>query len=118
MFDYARSDTHFLLFVYDKMRNELLERNGPETFPLQDVLKRSEETCLRTYVKEIYDPSGSGRNGWANILQKWHSTLNDFQLVVFKALHLWRDQLARELDESPRYVMLYNQKKPTLKQVH
>lgn len=28
MFNYARSDTHFLLFIYDHLRNELVEKSG------------------------------------------------------------------------------------------
>lgn len=34
MFFYARSDTHFLLYIYDMIRNELVEksdRSTPET---------------------------------------------------------------------------------------
>jgi exosome complex exonuclease RRP6 len=102
MFDYARSDTHFLLYIYDRMRNLLLERGFGKFDLLQAVLNKSQETCLRTYSKEIYDPSGSGRNGWSNLIQKWHSSLNYLQLSVFKSVHKWRDELAREQDESPR----------------
>lgn len=31
MMDYARSDTHYLLYVYDMMRNALYDRSNPET---------------------------------------------------------------------------------------
>jgi exosome complex exonuclease RRP6 len=102
MFDYARSDTHFLLYIFDRMRNLLLERGGGQSEYLEIVLKKSEETCLRTYSKELYDPFGSGKNGWANLLQKWHTSLNDLQQSVFRAVHKWRDQVAREEDENPR----------------
>ena len=105
MFDYARSDTHFLLYIYDRVRNLLIEHGSDGNNLLHDVLKNSEQTCLRTYTKEVYDATGSGKNGWSNLLQKWHSPLNNLQLSVFKTVHQWRDQTAREQDESPRYFM-------------
>jgi len=108
MFDYARSDTHFLLYIFDRMRNLLLERgNGQREF-VESVLQKSEKTCLRTYLKELYDPLGSGKNGWANLLQRWHTSLNDLQQSVFKSVHKWRDEAAREEDESPRYILSNN----------
>jgi exosome complex exonuclease RRP6 len=104
MFDYARSDTHFLLYIYDRMRNLLLERAEGRGESVEVVLRKSEDTCLRTYQKELYDPMGSGKNGWNNLIQRWHTSLNDLQLLVFKAIHQWRDEVAREEDESTRCV--------------
>jgi hypothetical protein len=38
------------------MRNELVDRSDPETKHLLAVVQsRSEQTCLKQYVKEIYD---------------------------------------------------------------
>ena len=103
MLDYARSDTHFLLYIYDSLRNALLDRAGGEDSLIRLVLKNSEETALRTYEREIYDlESGSGPGGWDTLASKWNKVLSGMQLLVFKAVHAWRDRVAREEDENTR----------------
>ncbi|XXH02026.1 exosome nuclease subunit [Hypoxylon texense] len=109
MFYYARSDTHYLLYVYDMMRNELLEQSTEE--PTQNlirrVLDRSKDTSLRRYETSAYDAEGGmGPFGWFNLLIK-HSAgkLSNEQFAVFRALHKWRDETARREDESALYVM-------------
>ncbi|KAF9918488.1 exosome nuclease subunit [Lobosporangium transversale] len=107
MFNYARSDTHFLLYIYDRMRNALLDKSNPTTHNLlHATLQRSAETALRVHEKEVYDAEGGdGPNGWRNMYSKWNRALNTMQFAVFKALHAWRDQTARDEDESIRYVL-------------
>ncbi|KAF9116697.1 exosome nuclease subunit [Mortierella sp. AM989] len=107
MLSYARSDTHFLLYIYDRMRNALLDKSNPATHNLlHATLLRSAETCLKRHEKEFYDAeSGEGPNGWRNMYSKWNRALNNMQFAVFKALHAWRDQTARDEDESIRYVL-------------
>ena len=51
---YAREDTHYLLYVYDRLRLQLLARDGGQQL-LQDVLDRSAAVSLRTYTKPAYD---------------------------------------------------------------
>jgi exosome complex exonuclease RRP6 len=123
MLEYARSDTHFLLFIYDNLRNALLDRaqsraqspvsgeppaNAAHVL-INEVLSRSEGTALRTYEKEVYDTeNGSGSNGWDILAKKWNKgafLVPGPQRSVFCAAHSWRDAVARELDESPRYVL-------------
>ncbi|KAF8517423.1 ribonuclease H-like domain-containing protein [Hysterangium stoloniferum] len=110
---YARSDTHFLLYIYDHLRTALLAQRTPPPQPLQhspiiEVLKRSSETALRNYVRETYDAAdGSGPGGWGALVRKWNGSLDmgGVHGVVFKAIHAWRDAVAREEDESTRYVL-------------
>lgn len=140
MLQYARSDTHFLLFIYDHLRNALLDRAQsrtqsraqspsssnaatptPEsTFPpahalVREVLSRSEETALRVYEKETYDAEGgTGPGGWDTLARKWNKTAlmavssdregaaANVQREVYRAVHAWRDRVAREEDESTR----------------
>ena len=102
MLHYARSDTHFLLYVYDCLRNALLDRGGSPPL-INTALSRSEETSLRTYQHEYYDAEGgSGPTGWDTLAQKWNKAMSGVQLQVFKAVHTWRDNVAREEDESTR----------------
>ncbi|KAF8211725.1 hypothetical protein K438DRAFT_1807803 [Mycena galopus ATCC 62051] len=95
MLQYARSDTHFLLFIYDNLRNALLDRavsraqsqsrspspsrhspptnTPPEQALIRQALARSEETALRTYEKEVYDLElGAGTGGWDTLARKWN----------------------------------------------
>ncbi|GHJ85735.1 hypothetical protein NliqN6_2137 [Naganishia liquefaciens] len=129
MLHYARSDTHFLLYVYDQLRNSLLERAQGKQDLIRQVLKRSEETALKLYTRVSYDAErGFGMNGWRSLLKKQMghkgaTTLRDEygssgdtavwglgemgqkKERVFKRLHAWRDTVARSEDESPFYVM-------------
>lgn len=109
MFYYARSDTHYLLYIYDMMRNELLDQSGegPTQNLVHQVLDRSKTTSLRRYETSKYDAEGgSGPFGWFNLLIK-HSSgkLSKEQFAVFRALHKWRDEVARREDESALYIM-------------
>jgi exosome complex exonuclease RRP6 len=142
MLKYARSDTHFLLYIYDNLRNALLDRSqsqsraqsplaGPSTPTsapstasgsgsgsrelLAEVLSRSADTTLRVYAKEAYDLNdGTGSGGWDTLAKKWNKGallaggpgvgVGAMQREVYKAVHWWRERVAREEDESTRYV--------------
>ena len=116
MFNYARSDTHFLLYIYDKMRNELLDRSNTfqEGGDLIDiVMDRSKEEALQRYERPFYDiQRGSGPMGWYSMLSRTPALFNKEQFAVFRAVHQWRDQVGREEDESVHVIMpkhvLYN----------
>lgn len=110
MYYYARSDTHYLLYIYDMIRNELLEKSNrsiPEQDLISHVLDRSKETSLRRHEKATYDAEGGqGLCGWYNLLIRNSSgTFSKEQFAVFRAVHKWRDDLARRQDESPLYIM-------------
>lgn len=47
MLNYARDDTHYLLYIYDKMRLELWERGNGQPSQLQVVWQRSRDICLK-----------------------------------------------------------------------
>ncbi|KAG8920828.1 exosome nuclease subunit [Tulasnella sp. 418] len=106
MLFYARSDTHFLLYVYDSLRNALIDRANGQTTAIYEVLRRSEKTALNTYVKESYDAQfGSGLGGWDNLARQWNKVLFGNTKAIFIAIHAWRDQVAREEDESTKFVL-------------
>lgn len=104
---YAQSDTHYLLYIYDIMRNNLLDAKSLE-YPdaMRETLKRSEETCLIKYMRPIYDAeNGGGNGGWAKIIQRLPEVLSEENISVLRAVHGWRDHIARQEDESPHYVL-------------
>jgi exosome complex exonuclease RRP6 len=132
MLAYARSDTHFLLFIYDNLRNALLDRASSHLQPhaleipqpqtninsssfdprhslLREVLSRSEETSLRLHQTENYDEEGAGPGGWDTIARKWNKVAftkaahRSTQKSIYSRIHGWRDRVAREEDESTAY---------------
>ncbi|KAK4250027.1 ribonuclease H-like domain-containing protein [Corynascus novoguineensis] len=109
MFYYARSDTHFLLYIYDKLRNELAEfatQGNPDGNPIDRVIQKSKEVSLQRYEHPICDPeTGVGNRGWYNTLIKSPTLYNGEQFAVYKAVHKWRDDVARHEDESPFFIM-------------
>ncbi|EME39736.1 hypothetical protein DOTSEDRAFT_138360 [Dothistroma septosporum NZE10] len=111
LFDYARSDTHFLLYIFDNMRNELVQRSDfskpdHEGDKVWDVLQKSNEVALQKYEHPIYDAElGQGAGGWYKMLARTPALFSKEQFSVFRAVHKWRDDVAREQDDSTHYVM-------------
>ena len=54
MIKYAREDTHYLLFIYDRMKNELIRRSNANNNLLLSVVDRSRDIALKTYQKNIF----------------------------------------------------------------
>lgn len=142
MLTYARSDTHFLLYIYDRLRLSLIERAQTTSAPeasfstaistiikgtisdkpahvlLNDVLARSTRTALRLYDREAYDAElGVGPGGWDTLARKWNksalaNSASEINGVrggaigeVYRAVHRWREDIAKDEDESTRYVL-------------
>ncbi|CAH9102390.1 unnamed protein product [Cuscuta europaea] len=103
MMRYAREDTHFLLYIYDVMRMELLELpNDPDSSdsPMVEVYKRSYDICMQLYEKELLTDSS-----YLHIYGLHGAGLNAQQLAVVAGLCEWRDTIARAEDESTGYVL-------------
>ncbi|KAI7300452.1 hypothetical protein KC340_g13364 [Hortaea werneckii] len=111
LFDYARSDTHYLLYIFDHLRNELITKSNfskpnHEGDKIYDVLTRSSETALQIYEHPVYDTElGQGPGGWYKLLARTPALLSKEQFAIFRAVHKWRDDVAREQDDSVHYVM-------------
>lgn len=109
MFFYARADTHFLLYIYDNLRNELIDKSKPdipEENSLELVLQKSKETSLLRYEAQTYDiETGKGAGGWYQMIAKTPTLLSNEQFAVFRAVHAWRDKIARQDDDSTNFVM-------------
>ena len=105
MFDYARSDTHFLLYVYDHLRNELLENSSAGANLVDYVHDQSKKMAIQSYDRPKYNAqTGQGYGGWFEYLMRNGSAMSKEQLAVFRAVHQWRDGVARAEDESPQCV--------------
>ncbi|KAJ5647908.1 hypothetical protein N7490_004280 [Penicillium lividum] len=105
MFDYARSDTHYLLYIYDHLRNELIEASEPDNSLIDYVNERSQNEALQRYERPVYDEkNGYGQGGWYELLTRNSGVLSKEQFAVFKAVHKWRDEVARAEDEGSQCV--------------
>lgn len=103
MLYYARSDTHYLLFVYDCLRNLLVEGADGAPDLVRQVLTASEQTAGRVFERELYDEeTGFGPNGWDIFAKKYGKKPIGAVKSVLLAVHSWRDRVAREEDESLR----------------
>ncbi|XP_063804754.1 exosome complex component 10 isoform X2 [Pseudophryne corroboree] len=100
MIQYARTDTHYLLHIYDKMRTALVDAANGQQNLLHLVWQRSREICLKKFVKPIYT-----EDLYLELYQKQKKHLNTQQLAAFRLLYAWRDKMARQEDESTGYVL-------------
>lgn len=110
MLYYARSDTHHLLYIYDRVRNDLVsasDRSDPEKDLIGRALEKSRELSMSRHVHADYnEETGEGPRGWYNyVLKHSHLAYNGEQFAVFKAIWKWRDETARKEDESPNFVL-------------
>ena len=128
MLHYARADTHFLPHVFYQLVHVL--QTSPQIEPLsliKVVLGKSGVTASQAFTWTCYEPtSGYGPMGWRGLLQKYskndaynvpvlpHSyTVPDtsktsLEFHLMRALHDWRDQVARDEDESPRAILSHH----------
>jgi exosome complex exonuclease RRP6 len=115
MMYYARSDTHSLIYVYNRLRAEILTTGGKPA--MDEVFNRSKITSARRYAKEVWDESGNSREGWRSMWRRMggeEARGTDLRMEVsqmgrterlVRRLHQWRDGVAREEDESPKYIL-------------
>uniref|UniRef100_A0A3Q3SQN8 Exosome complex component 10 n=1 Tax=Mastacembelus armatus TaxID=205130 RepID=A0A3Q3SQN8_9TELE len=100
MVQYAQTDTHYLLYIYDCMRAQLLDFNHGQPGLLQSVWNKSKDISLKKYVKPIYT-----EESYLELQRKQKKSFNTQQLTAFRLLFAWRDKLARQEDESTGYVL-------------
>jgi exosome complex exonuclease RRP6 len=109
MLAYARADTHYLLYIYDHMRNELVaatDKSKPETDLMGKFLQQCQLQALDRYEYPDFDPkTGEGSGGWYQYIGKNPVWLSGEQFAVFRAIWSWRDAQARKADESPKYLI-------------
>lgn len=97
---YAREDTHYLLYVYDCVRNQLLDRGNELSNLIVAVYSKSTHLCVTLYQKPIYTDET-----YLEMYKKYRGRLNQQQLECFRLIYGWRDRTAREEDESLGYVL-------------
>lgn len=102
MIKYAREDTHYLLYCYDKLMEELLGAVASDepSAPYLEVVVRSRALCLRQYRKSRFTDSD-----YLSFYRSQGKQLGQLQLAVLSEVYRWRDETARREDESIPYVL-------------
>ncbi|XP_058813543.1 exosome component 10 [Topomyia yanbarensis] len=95
--EYARKDTHYLLYIYDCMRNEL---NAKGASFLQTVYNKSTFLCKQRYEKPVIN-----LDTIMSIYRRSRHVFDQRQMYAFREILYWRDKIARQEDESPGYVL-------------
>ncbi|XP_033163505.1 exosome component 10 [Drosophila mauritiana] len=97
--DYARQDTHFLIYVYERMTNDLLQQQA-EPGLLGSVYQQSTEVCKKRYNKPHIGPESH-----LDLVRKTKRSFDNRQLYALRGIFEWRDATARSEDESYGYVL-------------
>lgn len=104
---YARADTHFLLNIYDQLRNILIEQSK-----LAGVLAESRNVAKRRFEYSRFRPTLPSTTVYSPIEKPdpWKTPMLQYNIPsqkeeLVKKLYDWRDTVARRDDESSRYVM-------------
>ena len=105
MVKYAREDTHYLLYIYDRLRQDIFNTK-PNTSTvsgferMEEVLVRSKELCMRRYEKELFSETS-----YLSLIKFSRGCTASISENVIRVLFKWRDTVARKDDESIRYVL-------------
>ncbi|KAL9899558.1 exosome component Rrp6 isoform 1-T1 [Glossina fuscipes fuscipes] len=97
---YARQDTHFLIYVYERLTNDLLKAGNEQPQLLRGVYQRSTELCKKRYVKPVITLSSH-----LDMYRKSKKLFDNRQLHALREIFQWRDAIARQEDESYNYVL-------------
>lgn len=112
MLAYARSDTHFLLYIYDQLKNKLIDSDK-----LRSVLHDSRQVAKRRFEYTKFRPlanlfskqvtcpimSFNPKEPWGSIVSQYN--VPPFKRPIVEVLYKWRDAMARKEDESVRFIM-------------
>ncbi|KAJ8736936.1 hypothetical protein PYW07_000207 [Mythimna separata] len=98
LIEYARMDTHYLLYIWRQMKDELTK--DEHTHHLLNVFENSRQICGRTYNKEPMTETSH-----IPLYVRSKKSFNSQQMAALKILYKWRDAQARLLDESTTYLL-------------
>lgn len=97
---YAQQDTHYLLYIYDMMTNDLIKACNGQTNMVKTVFMDSKIICLKRYVKPVVTDDSH-----KDLYLKSKRSFDNRQLYALREIFVWRDKIARSEDESYPYVL-------------
>ncbi|KAL3269515.1 hypothetical protein HHI36_008581 [Cryptolaemus montrouzieri] len=98
--EYAREDTHYLIYIYQILKNELLKKAGGSDRLLITAYQRSTDICKQRYFKPRLSEESH-----LDFYRMCKRLFDNRQMYALEELYKWRDQKAREEDESTGYVL-------------
>ena len=106
MIKYAKNDTHFLLYIFDELRKNLILKSFEDGRGDQGIfmyyklcIKHSCEICLQSYQKPIVKDKAYYQYVQMNINKP------KIELGIIKETYLFRDYLGRLLDRDPKEIL-------------
>ncbi|XP_069364747.1 exosome complex component 10 homolog isoform X3 [Maniola hyperantus] len=99
MVKYARIDTHYLPYIWRRMRADLLKAASGDHNMLLKAFELSKQVCRTTYNKPVTD-----EDSHLSLYQS-NRPFNAQQMAALRVLYRWRDEEARKLDESTTYLL-------------
>lgn len=99
---YAREDTHYLLYIYHILRNELIKQGNGSSHILKSVIDQSTAVCKTRFEKPFLT-----ENSHMLLYRKFKKLFDNKQMYAFKELYKWRDNIARIEDESTGNTIIY-----------
>ncbi|CAL1530478.1 unnamed protein product [Lymnaea stagnalis] len=100
LINYAREDTHYLLYIFDMMKNQLIDRGNVQNNLLMSVFERSRTVAAKVYQKPVFT-----QQDYMELYKKSRKSFNNQQLAALQEIYEWRDSMARLEDESIGYVL-------------
>ncbi|XP_030371136.1 exosome component 10 [Scaptodrosophila lebanonensis] len=100
LIDYARQDTHYLIYIYERLTNDLLESEHGKPQAVRAVYQISMEVCKKRYVKPHIS-----QDSHLDLVRKTKRAFDNRQLYALHGIFHWRDATARQEDESYGYVL-------------
>lgn len=97
---YAQQDTHYLLYIYDMMTNDLIKAANGQSNMVKTVFMDSKLICRKRYSKPVVTADSH-----KDIYLKSKRSFDNRQLFALREIFLWRDKIARLEDESYPYVL-------------
>jgi exosome complex exonuclease RRP6 len=110
MLQYAIQDTYYLIDIYEHMKHDLYVYGRETTDAIVDVLNTSRLVCAIRYCPEPFNPFGyrtfllRTSSSKSNTKHKHQAYITPLQEAALASLWDWRDQTARNEDESTFYV--------------
>ncbi|KAL1428228.1 hypothetical protein MTO96_002629 [Rhipicephalus appendiculatus] len=94
MVSYAQSDTHYLLYIMDRMKRDLADRSNENDNLLRSVFDRSKQVALRRYEKPSYH-----EQSYMELYRKSRKTFNSRQLHALRHLYVLPNHMILEISE-------------------
>lgn len=97
---YAQQDTHYLLYIFDMMKNDLTKAANGLTNLVKTVYMDSKIICAKRYIKPVVTIDSH-----KDLYLKSKRSFDNRQLYALREIFVWRDKIARMEDESYPYVL-------------